>query len=56
VFTPLSWTAVFVFDGGVVTVMVSLIVYIAVLAIAFALRFRSGRWQRIELIGEPAPL
>jgi MATE family multidrug resistance protein len=56
VFTPLSWAAVFVFHGGVTTVMVSLIAYIALLAAAFAWRFHSGRWQRIDLIGEPAPL
>jgi MATE family multidrug resistance protein len=56
VFTPLSWSAVFVFGGGVNTVMVSLIAYIALLAAAFALRFKSGRWQRIQLLGEPAAI
>jgi MATE family multidrug resistance protein len=56
VFSPAAWIAVFVFDGGIVTVMFSLIAYIALLAITLALRFRSRRWEKIDLIGEPAPL
>lgn len=56
VFSPAAWIAVFVFDGGIITVMISLIAYIALLAITLALRFRSRRWEKIDLIGEPAPL
>lgn len=51
VFTPLAWSAVLVFDGGVVAVMVSVIGYIALLAVVLALRFASGRWRQIELVG-----
>ena len=56
VFSPAAWLAVFVFDGGIITVMISLIAYIALLALTLVWRFRSRRWERIDLIGEPAPL
>lgn len=51
VFTPLAWAAVLVFDGGVTAVMVSVICYIALLAVVLALRFASGRWRQIDLVG-----
>ena len=51
VFTPLAWSSVLVFDGGIVAVMVSVIGYIALLAVVLALRFASGRWRQIELVG-----
>jgi MATE family multidrug resistance protein len=51
-FTPLSWTAVLYFHGGVATVMLSIITYIAVLAGVLTYRFASGRWKTIELVGE----
>lgn len=51
VFTPASWAAVLIFDGGVTTVMVSLIAYLALLAVAFVSRFLSGKWARIDLVG-----
>ncbi len=50
VFTPAAWTAVLVLKGGVVTMMTALIVYIAVLAGVFALRFASGAWRNISLV------
>jgi MATE family multidrug resistance protein len=53
VFVPLSWTAVLVFDGEVVTVMAAVIGYLGLLAVAFVHRFMSGRWREIELVGEP---
>jgi MATE family multidrug resistance protein len=53
VFTPVAWTVVLVFDGGVVTVMLALSLYIAMLAATFSFRFASGRWKRIELVEEP---
>ncbi len=49
-FTPLAWAAVFWFGGGVVTVMWSVILYIAVLAVVLAVRYQSGRWKSIELV------
>jgi MATE family multidrug resistance protein len=52
-FTPLAWTAIFVFHGGVVTVMIALIVYLAALAALMAWRFAMGRWRSIEIVGEP---
>ncbi len=51
VFTPLSWSAVLVFGGGVLTVMSCLIAYLVVLALAFGWRFASGSWREIDLVG-----
>jgi MATE family multidrug resistance protein len=56
VFTPISWTAVLMFDGGVMTVMSALIAYLALLAAAFIWRFTSGKWRDIDLVGEPSVL
>jgi MATE family multidrug resistance protein len=56
VFTPLAWTAVLVFDGGVNTVMTTLIGYLALLSVAMAARFASGRWKAIDLVGTEAPV
>lgn len=53
VFTPLAWLAVFKFEGGVNTVMFALVGYMMALAGVLALRFASGRWRAIELVGEP---
>ncbi|MBM4363486.1 MAG: hypothetical protein FJ104_12465, partial [Deltaproteobacteria bacterium] len=50
VFTPLAWGAVFLAGGRVVTVMASVILYLAVLAVLLTLRFRSGRWRRVALV------
>lgn len=56
VFTPLSWAAVMLWGGGVATVMLALVAYLALLAIAFTLRFLSGRWRDIDMVGAEAPL
>lgn len=56
VFTPVSWSAVLLFGGGVYTVMSALIAYLALLAIAFVWRFSSGKWREIDLVGEPSLL
>jgi MATE family multidrug resistance protein len=56
VFTPVAWAAVLVFGGGVGTVMASVIAYVALLAGAFALRFASGRWRDIDLVGSEPKL
>jgi MATE family multidrug resistance protein len=51
VFTPLAWAAVFWFDAGATGVMLMLIVYVAVLAALLALRFATGKWKSIDLVG-----
>jgi MATE family multidrug resistance protein len=56
VFTPAAWLAVLVLDGGVLTVMGALIAYIVALAVTFALRFASGRWRNIDLVGSEPEL
>lgn len=53
VFTPISWAAVLVFNGGVKTVMIAFMAYIVLLALAFVWRFNSNRWRAIDLVGEP---
>jgi MATE family multidrug resistance protein len=50
VFTPASWAMVFVFGGGPSEIVVSLVVYTAILAVTFVWRFMSGRWRDIELV------
>jgi MATE family multidrug resistance protein len=50
VFLPLAWFAVLHRGGGVVTLMLVLVVYLALLAVALAGRFASGRWRAIELV------
>ncbi len=50
VFTPIAWIAILVLGGGVVTMMIAMIVYIAILAGLFGFRFASGKWKQIELV------
>ncbi len=50
VFLPAAWIGLRLLDGGVVSVMVVVTTYVALLAVALSLRFASGRWQRIELV------
>jgi MATE family multidrug resistance protein len=50
VFVPLAWVSVRSWGGGVVTLMLVLVVYIALLAAALAWRFASGRWRDIRLV------
>jgi MATE family multidrug resistance protein len=50
VFTPVAWTAVFVLEAGVVTIMLTLLGYVAILAAAFSWRFATGRWRSIEMV------
>lgn len=54
VFTPASWLAVLAFGGGVYTVMIALMGYLGLLALAFGWRFTSGKWREIDLVGEPS--
>lgn len=56
VFVPVAWWALAVRDGGPSAAIGVTIFYLAVLAVAFVWRFRSGAWRRIELVEpEPAP-
>ena len=50
VFVPAAYVAVRVWHTGAVGAMVCLVGYLALLAGALALRFRTGAWKRIELI------
>ena len=50
VFLPLAWFAVLRRGGGVVTLMLVLVTYLALLATALAWRFASGRWRDIVLV------
>jgi len=50
VFTPAAFATVTWWDGGPVGAMLCLVGYLALLAGAFAYRFRSGAWRKIELI------
>jgi MATE family multidrug resistance protein len=53
-FVPGAWISVRVFGGGDVVAVGWLVVYLAALALALWLRFRSGAWRRLTLV-EPAP-
>jgi len=55
-FLPGAWYFVVVRQGGVPAVMSMLVAYILLLAGGFALRFWSGKWRSIELIGTPEPV
>ena len=50
IFTPLAWASILLWGGGVRTLMWSLIAYLCLLALAFYLRYRSGRWRQIQLL------
>jgi MATE family multidrug resistance protein len=56
VFVPLAWVAVIRWGGGIVTLMLALVAYLALLAAALVWRFASGRWRDIELIEREEPL
>ena len=51
-FVPVSVLTVFVFDGGYLAAMGSIIGYIALVAVVFVWRFRSGKWKDIDLTGD----
>jgi MATE family multidrug resistance protein len=50
VFVPAAYVDVRLWNGGAVGAMACLVGYLALLAGALALRFRTGAWKRIELI------
>ena len=49
VFLPLSWLLAFPLGGGVGGAWTGALVYLCGLALIYFLRFRSKRWQRLEL-------
>ena len=49
-FAPSAYLVVRYTTGGAVGAMACLVGYLALLALALALRFRNGAWRRIELI------
>jgi Na+-driven multidrug efflux pump len=49
-FVPLGWLVVVRGGGGHAGAMWCIVFYLGVLAAAFAARFRSGAWRKIELI------
>ena len=57
VFAPSAYLVVRYTDGGAPGAMGCLVAYLALLALALALRFRHGAWRSIELIdhARPAP-
>ncbi len=55
VFVPGSYISVRILDGGIGWVVFWLSGYIALLALALWLRFRSGAWRRLDLAGPELP-
>lgn len=49
-FTPAAFLVVDRFNGGPIGAMLCLVGYLALLAVAFAYRFRAGAWKLIQLI------
>jgi MATE family multidrug resistance protein len=49
IFVPASLVAVRVLEGGAVGAILSLVVYLGLLALALSWRYRSGRWRDIGL-------
>ncbi len=55
VFVPIAWWAVTVRGGGPSAAIGVTVFYLAVLAMAFVWRFRSGAWRKIELVEPELP-
>jgi len=53
VFIPGAWFFILQRGGGVSAVMSMMVAYILLLSSCLALRFWSGKWQNIDMIGEP---
>jgi MATE family multidrug resistance protein len=51
VFMPAAWFLIFVQGGHIKSLMVALIGYLALLAVTFVLRYSSGSWRDIDLLG-----
>jgi MATE family multidrug resistance protein len=55
-FVPVAWWTVTVKGGGPVAVIGVVVFYLAILGVAFVLRFRTGAWRKIDLVeAEPQP-
>ncbi len=55
-FVPVAWWWVGAHGGGPLAAIGAVVIYLAVLAMAFVWRFSSGAWRRIDLVeAEPAP-
>lgn len=55
-FVPGSWWVIRHLGGGPATVMLCVVAYLAILALALAWRFRTGAWRRIALTGHEPEL
>ena len=53
-FLPAAWLLVDRLHGGALAAILCIVGYVALLALGFTWRFRSGAWRRIRLI-EPVP-
>jgi MATE family multidrug resistance protein len=56
IFVPGVLVTVRVFGGGDVAAVLWVVGYIGLLALALALRFRSGAWRKLDLAGSEAPI
>ena len=52
VFLPGSWITVRYFGGAERSAVTWLLIYLGLLAVVLFLRFRSGAWRKIELVGD----
>jgi multidrug resistance protein, MATE family len=50
VFLPLAWLVVLRLDGGALGAIWCVVAWLALIGVAFVLRFRSGAWRHIRLI------
>jgi MATE family multidrug resistance protein len=50
IFVPVAWWTVTVKGGGPVAVIGVVVFYLAILGVAFVLRFRTGAWRKIDLV------
>jgi MATE family multidrug resistance protein len=55
VFVPGSLVSVKILGGGDVAAVLWFVGYLGVLALVLALRFRSGAWRKLDLVGHGAP-
>jgi MATE family multidrug resistance protein len=55
-FVPGVLVTVRVFGGGDIAAVLWLVAYIGLLALALALRFRSGAWRKLDLAGSEVPV
>jgi MATE family multidrug resistance protein len=55
-FMPGAWVLVLELEGGIPAIMASVIAYLALLALVLGLRFASGKWRQIDLLGSEQAL